>query len=114
MPTTTKEIGSTGLLQYSGFVNQDFLQEWRGKKAYKNADEMRLNSPVIAALLNAIEQSVRSVKWQWTSDAGEEDERLQLIQDSLDGMSFSWNDHIIEALTMLPFGCDDMNVESGS
>src|SRR3990167_1564250 len=104
MPTTTKEIGSTGLLKYSGFVNQDFLQEWQGKKAYKNANEMRLNSPVIAALLNAIEQSVRSVKWQWTSDAGEEDERLQLIQDSLDGMSFSWNDHIIEALTFLPFG----------
>ena len=104
MPQTLKEIGSTGLQQFSGFVNQDFLREWQGIRAYKNANEMRLNSPVIAALLNAIEQSVRSVDWQWTSEAGEDDPRLELIQDSLDGMSHSWNDHIIEALTFLPFG----------
>lgn len=104
MAQTLSEIGSAGLEQFGGFIQQDFLQDWRGKKAYKNANEMRLNSPVIAALINAIEQSVRSVDWQWTSDVGEEDPRLQLIQDSLDGMSHSWNDHVIEALTFLPFG----------
>lgn len=104
MVQPTKELGSTGLTQFAGFIHQDFMREWRGAQAYKNANEMRLNSPVIAALLNAIEQSVRSVEWNWTSEAGEEDPRLDIINESIDGMSHSWNDHIIEALTCLPFG----------
>lgn len=101
-------LGKSGLQVFSGQVLDDFLREWRYPEAYKKADEMRRNSPVIAALLLAIENGIRSIEFHFTSDrvqagAGT-DPRLDLLTESLAGMSHSLNDHLSEALTMLPFG----------
>jgi hypothetical protein len=101
---TTEEIGRTGLKAFSGIVQDEFLTELRGVQGYKKFDEMRRNSPVISALLLAIEQSVRGVVWNFESDTGENDPRVEFLEEARDGLSHSWNDHIIEALTMLPFG----------
>lgn len=98
------EIGSSGLLHYSGYIQDDFLREWRGKEAYKRADEMRRNSPIVGALLMAIEQAVRKVTWTWTSETAEDDPRLEILNACWAQMEGSWNDHVIEALNMLPFG----------
>ena len=98
------ELGSTGLNAWSGRVLEDFLREWRLPESYKRAREMSLNSPVIAALLNAIEQSIRGVSWSVTSESGDKDPRIDLLEQSMRGMSHSWNDHVIEALDMLPYG----------
>src|SRR5512138_944586 len=100
----TNEIGVTGLEDFSGQIREDFLRELRGKEGYKRYNEMRLNSPVVGALLLAIEQAIRGVKWQYTSSDGEDDPRLALLNDSLQVMSHSWNDHVVEALGFLPFG----------
>jgi hypothetical protein len=99
-----KEIGSTGLLQWSGIIQEDLLKELWGRQGYKRFNEMRLNSPIVGALLMAIEQSIRGVDWTWTSELGEEDPRLEILQESQEHMIWSFNDHIIEALNMLPFG----------
>ena len=99
-----KEIGYTGLDQWSGVIQEDFLRELRGKEGFKRYQEMRLNSPVVGAMLLAIEQAVRGITWQYVSDDGEDDERIAFLQASLDGMSTNWADHVIEALSMLPFG----------
>jgi hypothetical protein len=99
-----KEIGTTGLGTFAGQIMDEFLRELRGKEGYKRYNEMRLNSSVVAGMLLSIEQAIRGVSWQFASDQGEDDERLEFLRESLDGMSLSWNDHIIEALTMLPFG----------
>ena len=104
MATNTKELGRTGLADWSGHIQEDFLRELRGKEAYKRYDEMRRNSPIIGALIQAVEQSIRVVSWEYTSDDGPEDQRLEFLNASLDNMTSSWNDHIIEALTFLPFG----------
>jgi hypothetical protein len=98
-----EELGKTGLNEHSGIVQEDFLREMRGKQGYDKFNEMRLNSPVVSALLTAIEQSVRSVEWQIGSDE-EDDERVEFIQENLDNMTFGMDDHISEVLTMLPFG----------
>ena len=98
------EIGVTGLSSFSGQIQEDFLRELRGVEGYKRYNEMRLNSPVIGGMLLAIEQSIRRISWSFASDLGVEDERLEFLKNSLENMSLSWNDHIIEALTMLPFG----------
>ena len=103
----TKEVGLTGLNEHSGIIQQDFLRELRisgNGPGYKMFDEMRLNSPVIGGLLLSIEQSIRAADWMFTSEEGNEDPRLELLNESLDNMSFSLNDHITEILTMLPFG----------
>ena len=101
---TTTEIGYTGLDEWHGRISEDFLRELRGKEGYKRYNEMRLNSPIIGAMLMAAEQALRTVSWQYVSDDGEEDERLVFLGDALDGMTTSWTDHVIAALTMLPFG----------
>ena len=97
------ELGYAGLSQWGGRISEDFLREWRGKEGYKRANEMRLNSPTVNALLTAIKLSIRKSKWQLISDV-EDDPRLELVQAAIDNMSYSWNDHIAQALTMLPFG----------
>ena len=98
------ETGSTGLAVFSGQIEDEFLRELRGLQGYKRYDEMRRNSAVVGALLTAIELMVRGVRWSFTSNQGQDDPRLELLNTSLDGMSRSWNDHISEALSMLPFG----------
>ena len=97
------EIGVTGLSEFSGSIRDDFLKELRGKEGYKRYNEMRLNSPIVAGLLQAIENPLRQL--DWTFDSSEEnDPRIEFLNAARDGMSLSWNDHISEALTMLPFG----------
>src|SRR3990167_3048213 len=100
----TGEIGSSGLLAWSGIIQEDFLTELQGKRGYKAYREMALNEPVIGALLLAIEHAIRGVTWTFASDEGEEDPRLELLEEAKANLSHSWNDHIVEALTMLPFG----------
>jgi hypothetical protein len=104
MEAVLKEIGSTGLNEYGGIIQEDFLREWRGIEAYKRANEMRLNSPVVAALLGAIEQSIRRVQWQLTSDLGDTDPRLELWQAQVDHLRGGWSGFVMESLTCLPFG----------
>lgn len=103
MPPTT-ETGRTGLLEFTGVIQEEFLTELRGKEGYKRFNEMRWNSPVVAAMLLAIEQSVRTVQWTYASDEGVEDPRLELLNMARDNMTRSWDDHIIDALSLLAFG----------
>jgi hypothetical protein len=98
------EIGGTGLQTFGGQIRDEFLRELQGIEGYKRYNEMRNNSPVIGAMLTAIEQAIRGVSWTFESDQGAEDTRLELLEVSRDAMTTGWNDHISEALTMLPFG----------
>lgn len=98
------ETGKTGLFQFSGYVFEDFLREFHGREAYKRFHEMRLNSPVVGALLTAIEQSIRKVTWTFTSEEGPADPRLEILENSMRHMTTSWGEHVMEALSMLPFG----------
>lgn len=98
------EIGSTGLNQWRGIVTDDFLTEWRGIEKYKRVEEMRLNSPVIAVGLLAIELSIRHVDWNITSNIGDDDERVAFVSAAMDAMSYSWREHVVEALSFLAHG----------
>lgn len=97
------EIGSTGLAEFNGTIQDEFLRELRGKEGYKRFDEMRRNSPIVGAALLAVENLIRQISWDFTSD-DENDVRVEFLDEAREGMSHSWNDHIIESLTMLPFG----------
>lgn len=104
MAETFKELGFSGYNRWSGVSDDEFLRELQGTQGYKRYDEMRRNSPIVGAMLLAIELSIRGVAWEFTSDQGENDQRLELLKASLDNLSFSWNDTVSEILTMLPFG----------
>jgi hypothetical protein len=101
------ELGSTGLVEFSGQIQEDFLRELRGKEGYKRFREMTLNSPIIGALLLANELSIRKVSWNFTdADApeGTTSPRVELLERARDNLTTGWNDFITEALSMLPHG----------
>lgn len=104
MANNFSETGNTGLQTFGGQIRDEFLRELQGQEGYKRYNEMRNNSPVIGAMLTAIEQAIRGVTWTFESDQGAEDSRIELLETSRDAMTTGWNDHISEALTMLPFG----------
>lgn len=101
----TRELGSAGLDAWGGYVQEDFLEDWRStRKKVESVEEMLFNSPVIGALRLAVEMPIRDVDWQFTSTEGEDDPRLELVQEAFDNLSHSWNDHISEALLFAFYG----------
>lgn len=106
MAVARKELGRTGLSAWSGVIQEDFLKELRGTEGQKRYSEMALNSPVIGAMLTAIEQSIRAVDFVWASDVeeGRPDVGLDLLNAADDYMSQSLMEHLIEALSMLTYG----------
>lgn len=98
-----KEIGSTGLAEFSGIIQDEFLRELRGKEGAKKYKEMWYNSPIVGAGVLAIENLIRQISWNVVSDI-EGDERVDFIEEARHGMSHSWNDHIIESLTFVVYG----------
>jgi hypothetical protein len=98
------EIGFSGLNDSAGIIQEDFLREWRMPESYKRANEMRLNSPVVGALLGAIELSIKKVEWTLTSELGEDDQRLEVWKSTIDHMEGGWKQFVSESLTALPFG----------
>lgn len=100
----TNDIGSTGLGETWGQVQDDFLREWRGREKVRNIDEMLRNSPVVGALRLAIEMPIRDIDWYFVSDEGDEDPRVQLLNDAWANMTHSWPDHLVDALLMTFYG----------
>lgn len=103
-PPAFGELGVTGLkFDGYGYIHEEFLAELRQPaKRYKVFNEMRENSPVISAMLRAIELPIQKAEWRIEGEEG--DERVEFLEGARLDMSHSWNDHITEALTMLPFG----------
>lgn len=97
------ELGQSGLKLYNGIVQDDFLREWRGIEAYKRANEMRLNSAVIAALLAAVEFSIGQINIELSSEKSE-DPRIELWDTFVSKVDGGFQNHIRECLSFLPFG----------
>lgn len=102
----TSDIGDTGLERYGGRPRGDFLADWQfTEKKVKRVQEMLYNSPVVAGLRMSLEMPIRDIEWQFTGPEGvdeDNDRGLGILNDSLEAMTHSWNDHIIDAL-LFPF-----------
>ena len=101
------EIGSSGLHQYGGEIQQDFLRQLRGKQAYANYREMADNDPVVGSMLHAIEMLIRAVDWT-VEPADNEDERAiaeaEFVSTCMSDMSTSWADTLAAILGFLVYG----------
>jgi hypothetical protein len=102
----SSEIGRTGLIQNSGYVQEEFLRELSGTRWRKVVKEMLWNDPVIASMFFAIEMLVRQVTWdvQAASDDIADQENADLVKDCLDDMEQPWKETLAEILTFLPWG----------
>lgn len=100
------ELGATGLRRTSGYINEEFLPQLKGRKAVQVFKEMSDNDPVVGALLFAVDRLLREVEWR-VEPAGstpEQKEAAEFIEQCMEDMSSTWDDLISEILTMLPYG----------
>lgn len=100
------EFGSTGLNRFSGFVNEEFLRELRGRQGIKVFREMSENDPTIGGLLFAIKMLIRQVTWDVEpfSEDPNDVANAEFIKTCLEDMEQPWSATINELLSMLPFG----------
>jgi hypothetical protein len=105
--TDFMEVGSSGLVQSGGIVNEDFLRQMRGKQAFANFREMSDNDPVVGAMLGAIEMVVRSVDWSVLPADNDNEQSVAeaaFVSSCINDMSTSWDDTLSGILTFLVYG----------
>lgn len=100
------ELGATGLRRTTGYVDEEFLPQLRGRKAVQIFREMSDNEPIIGSLLFAVERLLREVDWRVepATDDEEGKKAAEFVEQCMDDMSQTWDDTITEILTMLPYG----------
>lgn len=98
-----EEIGYTKSYDYGSRFEREPIRQLRGLDGVKTYREMQLNSPIIASSLFAAKMVIRRAPWSVASDIPN-DPRAAFIEEQMNGMSHSWNDHISQALTFLAYG----------
>lgn len=96
-------LGSTGLKQSGGFIDEEFLLRLRGRNAIKLYNEMVNNSPILAAAIGIIKLLIRQVDWR-VEPADESDEAKVQAEDTeaaLGDMEHTFEDFLSEVLSML-------------
>lgn len=100
-PPPTIEIGSPGLRQWGGRVDEEQHLRLRGAKAAKIYEEMRLNDATIGAAFYTIESYLRRVPWRAVGPDKAEQEFLQSVMDDMDQ---TWDETVSDILSMLVYG----------
>ena len=101
------ELGTTGLVQYSGQIAEEMRPALQGDRATATWREMSEEDPTIGGSLITIDNLVRRVHWHFEPppDTGAEGQRWADHMDScLDDMSMSWADTVSSIFTMVPYG----------
>lgn len=104
--TPAGELGTTGLRQWGGVIQEEFHRQLQGDKALEIYTEMLNNSPTIGGVLFMIEMHARKVPWH-VQPGGESSDDLaaaEFIETNRHDMSMSWEDTLSEVLTMIPYG----------
>jgi len=102
-----KILGVSGSNTRNGTLKADELQpELRGKRAIRKYREMRDNDATIGASLYAVEQMLRDVPYtiQPANDTPEAEKEAEFLEQVLEDMDHSLDDHISEAISFLTFG----------
>jgi hypothetical protein len=104
----TAEVGTTGLNQFGGRINEEFLQALKGDRAIKVFTEMRDNDPVVGAFLFVTSMLLRNVDWRTEpADASPQAEEVaEFVESCRHDMSHTWEDLMDEIMSMLVFGWD--------
>ena len=100
------DIGSTGLRAFAGYVREDFVPNLTGRQGATIYREMLDSSPIIGAVMFAIQGIMRKVEWrvQPIDDSAAAKEAAEFADSLRFDCSHSWEDFISEALSMLGYG----------
>lgn len=100
-------LGVAGQNTKHGQIRADeFLPELRGKKAVRKYREMRDNDSTIGAVMYAVEQILRDVelKVKPVDDSEEAKLEAKFVEEVLQDMDHTLDDHVSEALSFLSYG----------
>lgn len=105
-PLWMDELGVTGLKRSAGYVDEEFLPHLKGRKGVQVYREMGDNDPITGALLFAITQLLRGIDWPVIPGGKSKDDAkaAKLVETSMEDMSSSWDDTIMEILSCLQYG----------
>lgn len=102
-----KPIGTPGLLQWGGYIREELLSELTGPAGVRTYKRMRDNSPIIGAILFAVEMLLRPVGWSCTP-ADESEQAFELAAFAkhalFDDCLTTWHARLSDILSMLTFG----------
>jgi hypothetical protein len=100
------DFGTTGLRAYGGYVREEFLPALVGRQGVTVYREMLDNSPIIGALMFAIQGAMRKVEWRTepANDTPAAAEAAEFADSLRSDMSTTWEEFIVEALSMLGYG----------
>lgn len=106
MAAATKEIGSSGLAQHWGSIQEAYTSKLHWPGAYEVYDEMRRRSPTLRSALNAVKMLAKQAEWKAepATDKPADVEAAEFLDQCLDDMSHTTDDFIDDALSCLPFG----------
>ena len=101
-----RELGVTGLKRASGYIDEEFLPQLRGRKAVQVFKEMSENDPLVGSLLFAVDRLLRNVQWNVEPGGKTTDDAraAQFVEQCMEDMASTWQDFIGEALSMLTYG----------
>jgi len=124
-----RAVGSTGLRQFSGWVREEFLPQLSGLQAARTYREMLDNDPSVGAVIFSIQSVMRKTEWRVTpadldlvdglprakkppaatKKANSNSKRsVEFYADFVDScredMSHTWEDFVIETMSMLGYG----------
>lgn len=105
-------IGSTGLRQFGGFINEEFLKELSGVRGARTYREMADNDGTVGAVLFAISMLIRQSEWlvQAADDTEEAEGAKQFVEEVMHDMSVPWSTVITEACSMFTYGYAPMEI----
>lgn len=100
------ELGATGLKRATGYVDEEFLPQLRGRKAVGVFKEMSENDPLVSSLLFTITNLLTNVEWTVTPGGKDKasTKAAKLVEECMEDMSHTWDDFVIEALSCLVYG----------
>jgi len=98
------EIGRTGLKHYSGIVYEEFLSSLQGLQGLKVFREMSDNDAIVGAVLYAIKQILKEVRWSVTVAEGGEQGDVDFLNECINGLMYPWSCVMDEVLTMMEYG----------
>lgn len=101
------QVGTSGTEIYSGYVQEDYLQELRGTDGMKKYDQMRRNDPKIKMCISAVINPIKSASWSVVpgDDTPESKRYSEFIEYCLfNAMNKTWKKALHEILTMITYG----------
>ena len=105
-----KEFGVTGLNRFGGphgsSLNEDYITAWENLATMIPLVKEMRDDPVIGAVLFAVQMSMRQAEWSVTpfSDEAVDKEAAEFLEQCMEDMSHTWDEHIAQALTFIEYG----------